>query len=62
MVIPVKPPFIMLKKILSAGWNRMGLTLPLAPKKTLVLIMNYAIEFHDAKYPFLDVAARKKKH
>ncbi|NMS58127.1 AraC family transcriptional regulator, partial [Vibrio parahaemolyticus] len=22
--------------------------------------MNYAIEFHDAKYPFLDVAARKK--
>jgi len=22
--------------------------------------MNYAIEFHDAKYPFLDIAARKK--
>ncbi len=59
MVIPAK---LHLKKLnnsfnLLESYKFSG---TLSAPKTLVSIMNYAIEFHDANYPFLNVTARKK--
>lgn len=47
-------------KITLSWLESFRFSVTLSAPKTLVIIMNYAIEFHDANYPFLNVAARKK--
>ncbi len=47
-------------KITVSWLESFRFSVTLSAPKTLVIIMNYAIEFHDANYPFLNVAARKK--
>ncbi len=59
MVIPAK----LLLELLKNSFNRLAsykINVTLSALETLVTIMNYAIEFHDASYPFLHINARKK--